>query len=194
MFDIFGSPDHWTETGVATSTTAPIKVAPIKSIFCIVVLLNKGTRLISNHSANQLFELSRCMHLLICGCCLSKIEQPAPRPLPSSIRRRKSLQPLCSRCRSRTAVSPDSGDAGAWTNIRPYRPGFAVLELGEEGANYEDLLGRLKRVATNVLRARGETVTDIEITTVESGEAAMALWVIQARKTGVVGATLNSAL
>jgi hypothetical protein len=39
MFDIFGSPDHLTETGVATSTTVPIKVAPIKSIFRIVVLL-----------------------------------------------------------------------------------------------------------------------------------------------------------
>jgi hypothetical protein len=76
MFDIFGSPpDHWTETGVATNTTAPIKVAPIKSIFCIVVLLNKDTRLILNHSANQLFELSRCKCLLICGCCLIKIEQ-----------------------------------------------------------------------------------------------------------------------
>jgi hypothetical protein len=72
MLDISGSPDHLTETGVATSTTAPIKVAPIKSIFCIVVLLNKDTRLILNHSANQLFELSR---LLICGCCLIKIEQ-----------------------------------------------------------------------------------------------------------------------
>jgi hypothetical protein len=44
MVDIFGSPDHLTETGVATSTTAPIKVAPIKSIFRIVVLLNKDTR------------------------------------------------------------------------------------------------------------------------------------------------------
>jgi hypothetical protein len=76
MFDIFGSPpDHWTETGVATNTTAPIKVAPIKSIFCIVVLLNKDTRLILNRSANQLFELSRCKCLLICGCCLVKIEQ-----------------------------------------------------------------------------------------------------------------------
>jgi hypothetical protein len=35
MLDISGSPDHSTETGVATSTTAPIKVAPIKSIFRI---------------------------------------------------------------------------------------------------------------------------------------------------------------
>jgi hypothetical protein len=75
MFDIFGSPDHLTETGVATNTTAPIKVAPIKNIFCIVVLLNKDTRVVLNHSANQLFELSRCKCLLICGCCLIKIEQ-----------------------------------------------------------------------------------------------------------------------
>jgi predicted RNase H-like HicB family nuclease len=70
----------------------------------------------------------------------------------------------------------------------------ALPELVVFGANYEDLLGRLKRVARNVLRARGETDTEIEITTVESGEATMALWVIQAGKTGVVGATLNSAL
>src|SRR6516225_4168513 len=52
MLDISGSPDHLTETGVATSTTAPIKVAPIKSIFSIVVLLNKDTRLILNHSSS----------------------------------------------------------------------------------------------------------------------------------------------
>jgi hypothetical protein len=52
MFDIFGSPDHFTETGVDTSIAAPIKVAPIKNIFRIVVLLNKDTRLILNHSAS----------------------------------------------------------------------------------------------------------------------------------------------
>ena len=52
MLDISGSPDHWTETGVDTSTTAPIKVAPIKSIFRIVVLSSKDTRLILNHSAS----------------------------------------------------------------------------------------------------------------------------------------------
>ena len=62
------------------------------------------------------------------------------------------------------------------------------------GPNYEDLLGRLKRVTRNVLRARGETVTDIEITTVESGQAAMALWVIPGGKTGVMGAPLNATL
>ena len=60
------------------------------------------------------------------------------------------------------------------------------------GPNYEDLLGRLRRTARNVLRARGETVTDIEITTVESGETAIALWVIPAGKTGVMGAPLNA--
>ena len=52
MFDIFGSPDHFTETGVDTSIAAPIKVAPIKSIFRIVVLLNKDTRPILNHIAS----------------------------------------------------------------------------------------------------------------------------------------------
>ena len=68
-------------------------------------------------------------------------------------------------------------------------PGLMVF-----GPNYEDLLGRLKREARNVLRARGEIVTDIEITTTESGEAAMALWVIPEGKTGVIGAPLNAAL
>jgi hypothetical protein len=62
------------------------------------------------------------------------------------------------------------------------------------GPNHEDLLGHLKRGAKNVLRGRGETVTDIEITTVESGEAAIALWVIPGGKTGVMGAPLNAAL
>jgi predicted RNase H-like HicB family nuclease len=70
----------------------------------------------------------------------------------------------------------------------------ALPELVVFGPNYEDLLGRLKRAARNVFRARGETVTDIEITTVESGEAAMALWVIPGGKTGVMGAPLNRAL
>jgi predicted RNase H-like HicB family nuclease len=70
----------------------------------------------------------------------------------------------------------------------------ALPELVVFGPNYEDLLGRLKRVARNVLRARGETVTDIEITTFESGKAAMALWVIPGGKTGVMGAPLKGAL
>ena len=51
MFD-HSIPDRCTETGVVASITAPIKVAPIKSIFRIVVLLNKNTRLILNHSAS----------------------------------------------------------------------------------------------------------------------------------------------
>ena len=38
-----------------------------------------------------------------------------------------------------------------------------VPELGVLGPNYEDLLERLKVVAGNLLRARGETVADIEI-------------------------------
>jgi hypothetical protein len=56
MLDISGSPDHLTETGVATSTTAPIKVAPIKSIFSIVVLLNKDTRVIKSQRINRNFD------------------------------------------------------------------------------------------------------------------------------------------
>ena len=38
-----------------------------------------------------------------------------------------------------------------------------VPELGVFGPNYENLLDRLKVVAGNLFRARGEFVTDIEI-------------------------------
>jgi len=78
---------------------------------------------------------------------------------------------------------------GWWFIFVDGLPGLMVF-----GPNYEDLLGRLKRGARHVLRARGETVTDIEIRTVESGEAAIALWVIPGGKTGVMGAPLNAAL
>jgi predicted RNase H-like HicB family nuclease len=78
---------------------------------------------------------------------------------------------------------------GWWFIFVDEVPGLVVF-----GPNYEDLLGRLKRAARNVLRAKGEIVTDIEITTIESGEAAMALWVIPGGKTGVMGAPLNAAL
>ena len=67
---------------------------------------------------------------------------------------------------------------GWWFIFVDALPGLLVF-----GPNYEDLLSRLKLAAGNVFRARGETVTDIEITTIKSGEAAMALWVIPAGKT-----------
>ena len=38
-----------------------------------------------------------------------------------------------------------------------------VPELGVLGPNYEALLDRLKLVAADLFRARGETVTDVEI-------------------------------
>jgi hypothetical protein len=60
--------------------------------------------------------------------------------------------------------------------------------------NFENLLGRLKLAARNALRARGETATDIEITTGESREVAMALWVIPAWKTGLICAPSNAAI
>jgi predicted RNase H-like HicB family nuclease len=78
---------------------------------------------------------------------------------------------------------------GWWFIFVDEVPGLVVF-----GPNYENLFGRLKRAARNVLRAKGEIVTDIEITTIESGEAAMALWVIPGGKTGVMGAPLNAAL
>jgi hypothetical protein len=78
---------------------------------------------------------------------------------------------------------------GWWFIFVDAVPGLVVF-----GPNYEDLLGRLKRRARDVLRPHGEIVTDIEITTIESGETAMALWVIPAGETGVMGAPLNAAL
>jgi predicted RNase H-like HicB family nuclease len=39
-----------------------------------------------------------------------------------------------------------------------------VPELVVVGPNYEDLLDRIKVLAGNLFRARGETVTDIKIT------------------------------
>ena len=38
-----------------------------------------------------------------------------------------------------------------------------VPELGVVGPNYEDSLDRLKVLARNLFRARGETVADVEI-------------------------------
>lgn len=46
-----------------------------------------------------------------------------------------------------------------------------VPGLGVFGPNYDDLLDRLKVVAENLFRARGETVTDIEI--ISSGKPAL---------------------
>jgi predicted RNase H-like HicB family nuclease len=78
---------------------------------------------------------------------------------------------------------------GWWFIFVDALPGLVVF-----GPNYEDLLGRLKRAARNVFRAQGEIVTDIEITTIESGEAAIALWVVPEVKTGSMGAPLNASL
>jgi predicted RNase H-like HicB family nuclease len=47
---------------------------------------------------------------------------------------------------------------GWWFIFVDEVPGLGVL-----GPNYEALLDRLKVVAADLLRARGETVTDIEI-------------------------------
>ena len=62
---------------------------------------------------------------------------------------------------------------GWWFIFVDALPGVVVF-----GPNCEDLFGRLKRAARTVLRARGETVTDM---------AAMALWVIPGEKTGIMG-------
>jgi hypothetical protein len=82
-------------------------------------------------------------------------------------------------------LNPDVDAAIA--ELRQALPGLVVF-----GPTYEDLLGRLKRGARNVLRARGEIVTDIEITTIESGEVTMALWVIPGAKTGVMDVPLTA--
>jgi predicted RNase H-like HicB family nuclease len=75
---------------------------------------------------------------------------------------------------------------GWWFIFVDAVPGLLVF-----GPNYEDLLGRLKVAAGKLFRARGETVTNIEIITVESGEVAMELWMIPAEKTGVSLAPRN---
>ena len=78
---------------------------------------------------------------------------------------------------------------GWWFIFVDALPGLLVF-----GPNYEDLLGRLKVAAGNLFRARGETVTNIEIITVESGEVAMELWMVPAEKAGVSFAPRNVSL
>jgi hypothetical protein len=60
----------------------------------------------------------------------------------------------------------------SWQNFTDIRcessnPSFIFIDevpgLGVVGQNYEDLLDRLKVIAANLFRARGETVTDIKI-------------------------------
>jgi len=75
---------------------------------------------------------------------------------------------------------------GWWFIFVDAVPGLLVF-----GPNYEDLLGRLKVAAGNLFRARGETVTNLEIITVESGEVAMELWMAPAEKAGVSFAPRN---
>ena len=53
--------------------------------------------------------------------------------------------------------NPSSTDGGSFSWMK-------CRDSGVLGPNYEDLLDRLKVVAGNVFRARGETVTDIKIT------------------------------
>jgi predicted RNase H-like HicB family nuclease len=78
---------------------------------------------------------------------------------------------------------------GWWFIFVDALPGLLVF-----GSNYEDLLGRLKVAAGNLFRARGETVTNIEIITVESGEVVMELWMVPAEKAGVSFAPRNVSL
>src|SRR6476620_10881327 len=78
---------------------------------------------------------------------------------------------------------------GWWFIFVDALPGLLVF-----GPNYEDLLGRLKVAAGNLFRDSGETVTNIEIITVESGEVAMELWMAPAEKAGVSFARRNVSL
>ena len=78
---------------------------------------------------------------------------------------------------------------GWWFFFVDALPGLLVF-----GPNYEDLLGRLKVAAGNLFRARGETVTHIEIITVESGEVVMELWMVPVEKAGVSFAPRNVSL
>ena len=78
---------------------------------------------------------------------------------------------------------------GWWFIFVDALPGLLVF-----GPNYEDLLGRLKVAAGNLFRDRGETVTNIEIITVELGEVVMELWMAPAEKAGVSFAPQNVSL
>jgi predicted RNase H-like HicB family nuclease len=78
---------------------------------------------------------------------------------------------------------------GWWFIFVDSLPGLLVF-----GPNYEDLLGRLKVAVENLFRARGETVTNIEIITVESGEVVMELWMVPAESAGVSFAPWNVSL
>jgi predicted RNase H-like HicB family nuclease len=78
---------------------------------------------------------------------------------------------------------------GWWFIFVDALPGLLVF-----GPNYEDLLGQFKVAAGNLFRARGETVANIEITTVESGEVAMELWMVPAEKAEVSFAPRNVSL
>jgi hypothetical protein len=51
-----GVSDHLSETGEVVSITAPIKVAPIKSIFRIVVLLSARTCDLKSQRINRDFD------------------------------------------------------------------------------------------------------------------------------------------
>jgi predicted RNase H-like HicB family nuclease len=51
-------------------------------------------------------------------------------------------------------------------------PGLSVF-----GSSYEDLLDQLKVAAVDLLRTRGDEVIDVEIVSLESGEAAAGPWV-----------------
>jgi predicted RNase H-like HicB family nuclease len=70
---------------------------------------------------------------------------------------------------------------GWWFIFVDALPGLLVF-----GPNYEDLLGRLKVAAGNLFRARGETVTNIEIIAVESAEVVMELWMVPAESAAFV--------
>jgi predicted RNase H-like HicB family nuclease len=65
-----------------------------------------------------------------------------------------------------------SKPSGWWYIAVDDVPGLNVF-----GPNYEALLDQLKAAAVDLFHARGKEVTDVEIVTVQSGEAAVGSWV-----------------
>jgi hypothetical protein len=95
----------------------------------------------------------------------------------------------------------------SWQNFADTHCGSSNLSLTDRGsflwthcqgswflAQITKTCLELKVAAGNLFRARGETVANIEITTVESGEVAMELWMVPAEKAEVSFAPRNVSL
>ena len=114
-------------------------------------LILTGCALNSCLNLVQTFEIDETVVVLSLD---SDFDRTAKRPAKDN-GMRDSVMAECHRYPLRVQQSKLDG---WWFIFVDEVPGLGVL-----GPNYEDLLDRLKVVAGNVFRARGETVTDIKI-------------------------------